>query len=225
MPAPNWSFLAHIIPTGDEWAYSSPTETAWIKLQHFGQFPYPNRAVGLLAEAEFTSAGEVLRTEARMVYHSTDSQILYLPPPLILTKSQRRIAVRRLARSTSYTPWELSIYSSDMPPLYGEANNVVRDLPIADSIPTTFSAVVYAAATPAASYQCLAANALRRKFSVTNTGTATVYGDLDAPSSATSRSFVVPPGNTYVYDDEYAGAVFIWSTVAAAQSCQIRELI
>jgi hypothetical protein len=160
-----------------------------------------------------------------MIYHSLDSQILYIPPPAILTKSQRRIAVRRLARTPSYTPWELSLYATNMPPLYGENSNSFKEIPITDSIPTTFSAVVFNVATPAASYQCLPANAIRRKFSVTNTGTATVYGDLDAPTSAIGRSFVVPAGNTYVHDEDYVGAVFVWSTVAAAQSCQIREYV
>lgn len=221
----NWSFLSHLIPTSDTWSFSEPTQAGWFKLAQSGQMAYPRQAVALIADAEFLTSGEVIRLEARIIYHSTEAQILFIPPPLILTKTQRRIAVRRLARTPSYTPWELSLFESNAMPLYGEQSNTVKELPITDSIPTTFSAVVYNVATPAASYQCLAANANRRKFSVTNTGTATVFGDLDAPASATGRSFIIPAGQTYLSDTEYQGAVFIWSTVATAQSCQIRELI
>lgn len=186
---------------------------------------YPNRMIALIADAEFLPGGEVRRTEARPIYHSIESQLLFIPPPLILTKTQRRIAVRRLARTPSYTPWELSIFESDAMPLYGESNPVMQERAVADSVPTTFSAVTYNAATPPASYQCLAANTSRKTFRITNTGNATVWGDLDAPSSAASRSFVIPAGQTYAHDDGYQGAVYIWSSVAAAQSCQVRDLV
>lgn len=225
MSAPNWSFLAHIIPTGDEWAYSSPTETAWLKLQHFGQFPYPNRAVGLLADAEFTDAGEVLRLEARIIYHSVDSQLLYIPPPAILTKSQRRIAVRRLARTPSYTPWELSLYATNAMPMYNEAAASTKEEPITDSTPSSFSAPVFNIATPAANYRALVANLARRKFSVTNIGTIAVYCDLDAPTANDKRSYTIAPGTTFLLDFNYQGEVYLWSSKTSAQNCEIRELI
>lgn len=108
--------------------------------------------------------------------------------------------------------------SSPMPTTIGENA-------ILDSLPTTFSAPQYLAATPAASYQALAANPARQSYSVTNTGTATVFIDLDPPTAANKRFQAIPVNGTYISDFNYVGALFIWSTTAAAQACEVRELI
>jgi hypothetical protein len=110
-------------------------------------------------------------------------------------------------------------------PLYAQMPTVIGAAPITDSIPTTFSAPQYLAATAATAYQCLAPNPARQSYSVTNTGTAVVFLDLDAPTGAAKRSISIPAGSTYVADTNYVGAVFIWSSNATAQACEIREQI
>jgi hypothetical protein len=101
----------------------------------------------------------------------------------------------------------------------------IGEQPVLDSIPTSFSVPQYLAATLPAAYQCLPANPARQTFAVTNTGTAPIFLDLDAPTSATKRYISVVAGGTYVSDFAYVGAVFIWSTNATAQPCEIREFI
>jgi hypothetical protein len=109
--------------------------------------------------------------------------------------------------------------------LYAPIPNSIGEQPVLDSLPTTFSAPIYNVATPAATYQALAANPSRQGFAVTNNGTAPIYIDLDAPTGLTNRMFAVPVGGTYVSDFVYQGAVFVWSSNNAAQSCQVRELV
>jgi hypothetical protein len=109
--------------------------------------------------------------------------------------------------------------------LYAPMPTTIGENPILDSIPTTFSAPQYLAATPAASYQALPANAARQTFAVTNTGTAAVFLDLDAPTALGKRYISIPAGASYVSDFNYVGAVFLWSTTAVAQSCEIREMV
>jgi hypothetical protein len=109
--------------------------------------------------------------------------------------------------------------------LYAPIPGTIAEQPVLDSLPTTFSAVVYNVATPAASYQALAANPARQKFAISNKGTAAIYIDLDAPTGATTNMFTVPANGTYISDFDYQGAVFVWSSNATAQSCQIRDLI
>lgn len=222
---PNWTFLSHLVPSDDDWSYSSLTTSGWFKLKQIGQFAYPTRAVGLIADAEFLPNGEVLRLEARTIFYSIDAQILFLPPPLILNPTQRRIAVKRLARTPSYTPWELSLFSSDAMPIYNDPQIASKELAFSDSVPTTFAAPPYNAATPSVNYRCLAANANRRKPLVRNKGNANLLIDLDPPTAANSESFSVAPGSTWVCDFEWQGEVYVWSSNNAAQSCQIRELI
>jgi hypothetical protein len=109
--------------------------------------------------------------------------------------------------------------------LYAPLPSTIGEQPVLDSLPTTFSAPVYNVATAATAYQALAANPSRQGFAVTNNGTAPVYIDLDPPTGLTNRMFAVPVGGTYISDFVYQGAVFIWSANAAAQSCQVRELV
>ncbi len=108
--------------------------------------------------------------------------------------------------------------SSPMPTTIGEN-------PIIDSIPTTFSAPQYLAATLPAAYQALPANPARQSFAVTNTGTATVFLNLDAPTAANKRLQAIPANGTYISDFNYVGALFLWSSTATAQACEVRELI
>ena len=110
-------------------------------------------------------------------------------------------------------------------PMYSPMPTSVGDQPVLDSLPTSFSAPQYLAATLPAAYQALAANPARQTFAITNTGTATIFVDLDAPTSATKRFTAVVANGTYVNDFSYQGAVFIWSTNATAQPCEIREFI
>jgi hypothetical protein len=110
-------------------------------------------------------------------------------------------------------------------PNYAAMPTTIGELPVLDSLPTSFSAPQYLLATPAASYQCLPANTARQSFAVTNLGTVPVFLDLDAPSAANKRFIAVAVGGTYVSDFPYVGAVFIWSTNATAQPCEIREFI
>lgn len=110
-------------------------------------------------------------------------------------------------------------------PIYNEFPQNLSEKPITDSLPTTFSAPQYNPASPAATYQALAANTARRKFSVTNTGTAAIYIDFDAPAAQGRRAYTVGAGGTYVSDFEYTGTVFVWSSNNTAQACEIRELI
>jgi hypothetical protein len=110
-------------------------------------------------------------------------------------------------------------------PLYSPMPSSIGENPILDSLPTTFSAVQYLAATPAASYQALPANPARQSYAITNTGTVPVFLDLDAPTAANKRFASIPAGASYISDFNYVGAVFLWSTTATAQSCEVRELI
>jgi hypothetical protein len=110
-------------------------------------------------------------------------------------------------------------------PLSTPMPTTIGENPILDSLATTFSAPQYLAATLPAAYQALPANAGRQSFAVTNTGTATVYLDLDAPTAANKRLQSIPINATYISDFNYVGAVFLWSTTAVAQACEIRELI
>jgi hypothetical protein len=109
--------------------------------------------------------------------------------------------------------------------LYAPIPTAIGEQPVLDSLPTTFSAPAYNIATAGSAYQALAPNTARQNFAVTNNGTAPIYIDLDAPSALTARMFAVPVGGTYISDFVYQGAVFVWSSNAAAQSCQVRELI
>jgi hypothetical protein len=109
--------------------------------------------------------------------------------------------------------------------LYAPMPTTIGENPILDSLPTTFSAPQYLAASPAASYQALPANAARQTFAVTNTGNAAVFLDLDAPTGLIKRYISIPAGASYVSDFNYVGAVFLWSTTAVAQSCEIREMV
>jgi hypothetical protein len=124
----------------------------------------------------------------------------------------------------SLYPLTLSEFESVMP-LYAPLPGSLADQPVLDSLPTTFSAQPYNVATPAATYQALVANTSRQTFAVTNTGNATVFLDLDAPTGATKRFTSIPSNGTYVCDFAYVGAVFIWSTNAQAQVCEVREMI
>jgi hypothetical protein len=110
-------------------------------------------------------------------------------------------------------------------PLSAPIPSTIGENPILDSLPTTFSAPQYLAATLPAAYQALAANPARQNYSITNTGTATVFIDLDPPTAANKRFQSIPVNATYIGDFNYVGAVFAWSTVAAAQSIEVRELI
>jgi hypothetical protein len=110
-------------------------------------------------------------------------------------------------------------------PNYAPIPTSLTDQPVLDSIPTTFGAPQYLAATAATAFQCLAANPARQTFAITNTGNATVFLDLDAPTGLTKRLVSVVANGTYVCDFPYVGAVFVWSTNAATQPCEIREFI
>jgi hypothetical protein len=124
--------------------------------------------------------------------------------------------------SISIYPLTLEEFESVMPN-YSPIPTTVGNQPVLDSTPTTFSAPPYAAATLATAYQCLAANPGRQSFAITNTGTVPIFMDLDAPSAATKRFITVAVNGTYVSDFNYVGPVFIWSTNATAQACEIRE--
>jgi hypothetical protein len=133
--------------------------------------------------------------------------------------------------TTIYPNTSISLYPlsplevSQIVPNYSPIPTSFADQPVLDSLPTSFSAPQYLVATLPAGYQCLPANAARQSFAVTNTGTAPIYLDLDAPSALTKRFTAVAVGGTYVSDFPYVGAVFIWSTNATAQPCEIREFI
>jgi hypothetical protein len=133
--------------------------------------------------------------------------------------------------TTIYPNTTISIYQlsptevSNIMPLSAPMPTTIGENPILDSLPTTFSAPQYLAGTPAASYQALAANPARQSYAVTNTGTVTVFLDLDAPTAANKRLQSIPANATYISDFNYTGAVFLWSTTAAAQACEVRELI
>jgi hypothetical protein len=109
-------------------------------------------------------------------------------------------------------------------PLY-TTGSTIADQPVIDSIPTTFSAGAWVAASPIATYQALAANPARQTYAVTNLGTAPAYLDLDPPATATKRLVSIPANGTYVSDIPYVGAVFVWSSNATAQSIEVREFI
>jgi hypothetical protein len=110
-------------------------------------------------------------------------------------------------------------------PNYAPMPSSLTDQPVLDSLPTSFVAPAYAVATLPAVYQCLPANAARQTFAVSNLGTVPVFLDLDAPSSAVKRFIAIAVGGVYVCDFPYVGAVFIWSSNAVSQNCEIREFI
>lgn len=110
-------------------------------------------------------------------------------------------------------------------PLYAPMPTTIGENPILDSLPTTFLAPQYLAASLAVSYQALPANPGRQSYAITNTGTVPVFLDLDAPTAANKRYASIPVGASYISDFNYVGAVFLWSTNATAQSCEVRELI
>jgi hypothetical protein len=110
-------------------------------------------------------------------------------------------------------------------PNYAPMPTSLTDQPVLDSLPTSFVAPAYTVAALPAVYQCLPANAARQTFAVSNIGTAPVFLDLDAPSSAVKRFVAIAVGGVYVCDFPYVGAVFIWSSNAVTQNCEIREFI
>ena len=149
-------------------------------------------------------------------------QVISLP----VANYQIDFAPRSWMQSTTIKIKQLSTTQiNNIMPLSAPMPTTIGENPILDSVPTTFSAPQYLAATPAASYQALPANPGRQSYAVTNTGTAPVFLDLDAPTAANKRLQSIPANATYISDFNYTGAVFIWSTTAAAQSCEVRELI
>jgi hypothetical protein len=133
--------------------------------------------------------------------------------------------------TTIYPNTSISLYplspleASQIMPNYASLPSTLGEQPVLDSLPTSFSAPQYLVATLPAGYQCLPANSARQSFAVTNGGTAPVYLDLDAPAALTKRFIAIAAGGTYVSDFPYVGAVFIWSSNATAQPCEIREFI
>jgi hypothetical protein len=128
--------------------------------------------------------------------------------------------------NTSISLYPLTLLEAQsIMPNYVQMPTSIADQPVLDSLPTSFVAPAYAVATLPAAYQCLPANPARQIFAVSNIGAAPVFLDLDAPSSATKRFVAVAAGGTYVSDFPYVGAVFIWSSNAATQACEIREFI
>jgi hypothetical protein len=110
-------------------------------------------------------------------------------------------------------------------PLYANPQALTGDLPVIDSVPTTFIASGFNVANQPTAYQALAANPSRQTFAVTNLGSGNVYLDLDAPTDPNKRMFTIAAGGTYVSDFPYVGAVFLWSANNTARSCEVRELI
>jgi hypothetical protein len=110
-------------------------------------------------------------------------------------------------------------------PLYTGAQEFSGELPIIDSLPTSFTALGYVASNPPLTYQALPANPARQKFAVTNLGNGAVYLDLDAPTANAKRFITIAGNGTYVSDLPYIGAVFVWSANNTAQNCEIREFI
>jgi hypothetical protein len=225
MPTPSWDLLAALEPLNDQWTYTAPTDREWFRIDQTISMLYPNSAIGFIADAEFLPDGKVSRTKSDVIYHTPDSTLLYRPRPLIISEGNRRIAIRRYTRSPSFTPWNFQIYQSDIMGLYNQPITTTSEQAATDSTPSTFAAPTYLAATPAANYQALIANPLRRTFAIANTGTQPVRVDFDAPTSATSYFIQIAAGSTYEHDKPYTGTVFIWSTVAAAQNCNIREFV
>jgi hypothetical protein len=133
--------------------------------------------------------------------------------------------------TTIYPNTSISIYpltleeAESIMPLSSPMPTSIGQVPILDSLPTTFLAPQYLAATLPAAYQALPANPSRQNYSITNTGTATVFMDFDAPTAANKRFQSIPPNGTYTGDFNYVGALFIWSTNATSQACEVRELI
>jgi hypothetical protein len=101
----------------------------------------------------------------------------------------------------------------------------IGEQPVVDSLPTTFSAPQYLAATLPAAYQALPANTARQGFAIVNNGTAPVFLDLDAPTSATKRLAAIAVGGVFNLGFVYQGPVFIWSSNAVGQSVEVREFI
>jgi hypothetical protein len=110
-------------------------------------------------------------------------------------------------------------------PLYSQIPSTIGEQPVLDSLPTSFVAPVYNAATAAIAYQCLAANTNRQSYAITNIGTATVFIDLDPPTAANKRMVSIPANGVYVSDIPYVGAVFAWSSTAATMAIEVREFI
>ena len=149
-------------------------------------------------------------------------QVINLP----FTNYQIDFAPRVWLNSTTIRIKQLTTTQiSNIMPLSSPMPTTLGDNPILDSIPTTFSAPQYLAATLPAAYQALAANPARQSYSVTNTGTAIVFIDLDPPTAANKRFQAIPVNGTYISDFNYVGALYIWSTNATAQAVEVRELI
>lgn len=149
-------------------------------------------------------------------------QVINLP----FTSYQIDFAPRVWVNQTTIRIKELTTTQiQNIMPLYSPIPTSVGENPILDSLPTTFSAPQYLAATLPSAYQALPANPVRQSYAITNTGTATVFLDLDAPTAANKRFASIPAGASYISDFNYVGTVFLWSTTAAAQSCEVRELI
>jgi hypothetical protein len=136
----------------------------------------------------------------------------------------RDLAIIYPNTSISIYPLTLTEFESIMP-LSAPMPTSIGQVPIIDSLPTTFVAPQYLAATLPAAYQALPANPSRQNYSITNTGTAAVFMDFDPPTAANKRYQSIPPNGTYTGDFNYVGALFIWSTNATGQSCEVRELI
>jgi hypothetical protein len=151
-----------------------------------------------------------------------DRQIIDMPYFSYTLSFQREYwLLNTLIKIKELTAQEASI----LMPLYSPMPTTIGDQPVLDSVPTTFSAPQYLVATLAAAYQALAANTARQKFAVRNTGTVPVYLDMDAPAALNKGYVVIPAGGTYISDFDYQGAVFIWSSNATAQACEVRELL
>jgi hypothetical protein len=117
------------------------------------------------------------------------------------------------------------IESQAIMPNYAPMPTSLTEQPVLDSLPTSFVAPVYAVAAPAATYQCLAANTARQTFAVANKGTVPVQLDLDPPTAANKSFITIAVNGVYVCDFPYVGAVFVWSSNAATQAIEVRELI
>lgn len=132
---------------------------------------------------------------------------------------------------TIYPNTTISIYpltltqAQNIMPIYDGIQATQAEQPVIDSLPTTFTAVGYLAATAASAYQCLAANPARQRFSVTNLGAASVYLDFDPPTDGIKRYVSIAAGSTYVSDFPYVGAVFVWSSKTQTQACEVRDFI
>jgi hypothetical protein len=189
---------------------ASPTTPVWRKAGYL-TISIDVDGESILADRQIIEFGKNLIT-----IPVTDYKLSFEPVPNLTT----------IYPNTTISLYQLTLAESQsIMPNYSPMPTSVGDQPVLDSLPTSFSAPGYTALATPASYQCLPANAGRQTFAVTNTGTAPVYLDLDAPTAANKRFVGIVAGGTYVSDFAYVGAVFIWSTNATAQPCEIREFI